>query len=112
MDLITRLLERDPAKRITAEEACNHPWLKGDTASAQPLDTLVLKGLQSFTRWPRIKRLVLKLMTHNLSELEVSTLKVCYLRIAWLFARIDYVRFDFNVSFSCVLLLCCFTDHF
>lgn len=27
-DLITKLLQRDPRKRITAQEALNHPWFR------------------------------------------------------------------------------------
>jgi serine/threonine protein kinase len=31
-DLILRLMERDPAKRITAYEMLQHPWVRGETA--------------------------------------------------------------------------------
>lgn len=35
--LVTRLLAQDPAERISAEEALEHPWLRGDSASSAPL---------------------------------------------------------------------------
>lgn len=28
MDLLKKLLAKDPANRITAQEALNHPWIK------------------------------------------------------------------------------------
>lgn len=36
-DLIRRLLTVDPATRMSAREALEHPWVQGDEAPAQPL---------------------------------------------------------------------------
>eukprot|EP00581_Thalassiosira_minuscula_P012792 CAMPEP_0183714356 /NCGR_PEP_ID=MMETSP0737-20130205/8892_1 /TAXON_ID=385413 /ORGANISM="Thalassiosira miniscula, Strain CCMP1093" /LENGTH=501 /DNA_ID=CAMNT_0025943263 /DNA_START=195 /DNA_END=1703 /DNA_ORIENTATION=+ len=36
-DLLNRLLNIDPSKRYTAEDAMEHPWVKGDTASKDSL---------------------------------------------------------------------------
>mmetsp|Transcript_4640 Transcript_4640/g.13597 ORF Transcript_4640/g.13597 Transcript_4640/m.13597 type:complete len:451 (-) Transcript_4640:204-1556(-) len=35
--LVSALLERDPSRRMSAEEALKHPWLTGDAASTRPL---------------------------------------------------------------------------
>jgi serine/threonine protein kinase len=35
--LVRALLEPDPAKRLTASELVNHPWVRGDNVSTQPL---------------------------------------------------------------------------
>lgn len=46
MDLITKLLDPDTAKRLTASEALDHPWLQGGKdVPTTPLPTDVLKGL-------------------------------------------------------------------
>jgi serine/threonine protein kinase len=37
MDLIRRLLEWDPKKRITAAEMLQHPWVRGDTAKTDKI---------------------------------------------------------------------------
>lgn len=37
VDLITRLMESDPLKRITAYEMINHSWVKGVTASSEKI---------------------------------------------------------------------------
>ncbi len=47
-DLLSRLLSSDTSKRLTAEEALNHPWLRGDTAPRTALDPLVLKAMRTF----------------------------------------------------------------
>jgi serine/threonine protein kinase len=31
MDILKKLLTFDPTKRISAEEALNHPWIKRET---------------------------------------------------------------------------------
>ncbi|KAL3789152.1 LOW QUALITY PROTEIN: hypothetical protein HJC23_012241 [Cyclotella cryptica] len=31
-DFVTRLLKTDPTKRMTAEEALDHPWLRKDAS--------------------------------------------------------------------------------
>ena len=36
-DFVARLLERDPRRRLTAEQALKHPWLSEDTAAAEAM---------------------------------------------------------------------------
>lgn len=36
-DLLSRLLDIDPRRRYTAEQAMEHPWVKGETASKDSL---------------------------------------------------------------------------
>lgn len=78
-DLITKLL-CPSAKRLTADEALNHSWLKqdGSGASTEPLDPLVLEGLTNFTGATRFRSAVLKLMVHQLSPDEMDNLKTTF----------------------------------
>lgn len=62
--------------RITAAEALNHPWLRGDTASSSPLDSLVLQGLKVFDASCTLKKIVLKVMSNRLNSDEIEALKV------------------------------------
>jgi len=75
MDLISKLLQSDPGRRLTAEETLNHPWLKGDTASTTLLDPVVINGLRTFDAQMKMKQAVLRLMIDTLSNDEIDALK-------------------------------------
>jgi calcium/calmodulin-dependent protein kinase I len=51
-DFILTLLEPDPTKRATSEEAIKHPWLKGDTAS----DHNLLPEIRAYMTRARLRR--------------------------------------------------------
>jgi calcium-dependent protein kinase len=68
-EFVSALLDRDPAKRPTAREALQHPWLKGDSqdrARGKPLDASVVQRLQRFAQNSRFKRSVLQLIAEEL----------------------------------------------
>jgi calcium-dependent protein kinase len=77
-DLISKLLQSDSAKRLTAEEALSHPWLIGNTADEAPLSHLVLSGLRTFDAQCKLKQTVLKLMGEALTDDEVENLKAAF----------------------------------
>lgn len=58
-DLISKLLCTDVAERYTAEEALNHPWLRGDTASSDPISQLVVSSLKKFNSTSKFKQALL-----------------------------------------------------
>jgi calcium-dependent protein kinase len=70
-----RMLARDPASRITTEEALRHPWLS-DTSLAQcaPLHRSISMRLRSFTRLQRLKRLLLNIVAQRLSRQQIRDL--------------------------------------
>jgi len=77
-DLITKLLNLDTAKRYTASEALEHPWLKGTTASDTLIGAEVLNSLKTFNGNNKFKAAVLNLMTDYLSPAEISQLKATF----------------------------------
>lgn len=74
-DLIVKLLSSDIAKRLTAAEALEHPWLTGKTASDKPVLSNVLSNLKNFQANCKFKAAVLNMMSTSMSEDEISVLK-------------------------------------
>lgn len=71
--LLMSLLERDPARRITAAKALEHPWLMetlagGGRGAPRPLRASVVQRLQRFATHGRLKQLVLRLLAESLLE--------------------------------------------
>ena len=73
-DLISKMLVQNAEKRITADEALNHPWLTGG-APAKKLDNAVVKRLKSFAAITKFKKLGLIAMAKTLSADELEGLK-------------------------------------
>lgn len=74
-DLIKKMLERDPKKRLTAHEVLCHPWIVDDVAPDRPLDSAVLSRLKHFSAMNRIKKMALRVIAESMSEEEIGGLK-------------------------------------
>ncbi|GAA0159771.1 non-receptor serine/threonine protein kinase [Lithospermum erythrorhizon] len=75
-DLVRRMLERDPKKRITSHEVLCHPWVQVDgVAPDKPLDEAVFDRLKQFSDMDRLKKMALRVIAENLSEEETGGLK-------------------------------------
>jgi len=80
-DLMFKLLNLDTARRITAAEALEHPWLIGTTASATPLVATVINNLATFSAGCKFKQAVLTMMTDSLTAEELQQLKKTFAAI-------------------------------
>jgi calcium-dependent protein kinase len=80
-DLISKLLTLDTAKRHTASEALEHPWLLGSTAESKPLVQSVVRNLSNFSANFKFKQSILMLMSDSLSDTELSSLKLTFRQI-------------------------------
>ncbi|CAH2070697.1 unnamed protein product [Thlaspi arvense] len=75
-DLIYRMLDRSPKKRISAHEALCHPWIVDEHAAPdKPLDPAVLSRLKQFSQMNKIKKMALRVIAERLSEEEIGGLK-------------------------------------
>ncbi|KAF9660861.1 hypothetical protein SADUNF_Sadunf19G0007700 [Salix dunnii] len=60
-DLIRKMLERNPKKRLTAHEVLCHPWIVDDRiAPDKPLDSAVLSRLKQFSAMNKLKKMALR----------------------------------------------------
>lgn len=77
-ELVSGLLEKDPAKRYTIEQALAHPWVQGDAATDTPISTNIVKSMQNFNRKNKFKKDALKLIASTLSAVEVQKLRKAF----------------------------------
>lgn len=72
-DLLRKMLHRDPDRRISANDALEHPWLsKKDAAPALPLRSSVVQRLQRFATYGKLKQLVLRIIADDIHEDTIS----------------------------------------
>ncbi|XP_051150747.1 calcium-dependent protein kinase 20-like [Andrographis paniculata] len=75
-DLVRRMLECDPRKRLTAHEVLCHPWIQVDgLAPDKPLDPAVLSRLKQFSAMNKLKKIAIRVIAERLSEEEIAGLK-------------------------------------
>ncbi|RLN35348.1 calcium-dependent protein kinase 26-like isoform X2 [Panicum miliaceum] len=75
-DLVRKMLNCDPRKRLTAHEALRHPWVCVDgVAPDKPLDPAVLTRLKQFSAMNKLKKMALRVIAENLSEDEIAGLR-------------------------------------
>ncbi|KAK9714980.1 hypothetical protein RND81_06G135200 [Saponaria officinalis] len=78
-DLVRKMLNPDPKKRITPEEVLEHPWMKeGGDASDKPIDSAVLCRMKQFRAMNKLKKLALKVIAQNMSEEEIKGFKAMF----------------------------------
>jgi len=74
-DLMARLITLDTAKRITAAEALEHPWLTGEKADNKPMMGTVLSNLNNFRYKYKFKQALLTVMSDTMTEAELTALQ-------------------------------------
>ncbi|XP_044461344.1 calcium-dependent protein kinase 1-like [Mangifera indica] len=75
-DLVRKMLDRDPRRRLTAHEVLCHPWVQIDgLAPDKPLDSAVLSRLKQFSAMNKLKKMALRVIAETLSEEEIAGLK-------------------------------------
>jgi len=81
-DFVKSLLVVDPANRLSAQQALEHPWI-ADRLQSFPaaLDTGILESVRSFSRASQFQRTVLSMMAWSLSAGDRSELRKQFLQI-------------------------------
>ncbi|KAM7272730.1 hypothetical protein ACFE04_027393 [Oxalis oulophora] len=75
-NLVRRMLEQDPKKRLTAVQVLEHPWLQNaKKASNVPLGDIVRTRLKQFSMMNRFKKKALRVIAEHLSAQEVEVIR-------------------------------------
>ncbi|KAJ0966306.1 hypothetical protein J5N97_027444 [Dioscorea zingiberensis] len=75
-DLVRKMLDPDPKRRLTAQEVLDHPWLQNaKKAPNVPLGENVRARLQQFSVMNKFKKKALRVIAEHLSTEEVAKIK-------------------------------------
>ena len=80
-ELVSGLLEKDPLKRYTLEQALCHPWVTGESAPDAPLALSLVESLRTFNAQNKFKKQALKLVASSLSAVDVAALRASFHKI-------------------------------
>ncbi|PSC68183.1 calcium-dependent kinase [Micractinium conductrix] len=75
-DCVSRMLEPNPAKRATADEILQHPWMRENgVASDKPLDNVILNRMTAFAANNKLKRQAMKVIASAMPADEIAGLR-------------------------------------
>ncbi|KAG7010274.1 Calcium-dependent protein kinase 8 [Cucurbita argyrosperma subsp. argyrosperma] len=75
-DLVRKMLDPDPKRRLTAQEVLDHPWLQNaKKAPNVPLGETVKARLKQFSVMNKLKKRALRVIAEHLSVEEVAGIK-------------------------------------
>jgi calcium-dependent protein kinase len=80
-ELIAGMLEKDPSKRYTVEQALAHPWITGDAASDKAIDRSIVNALLAFNARNKLKKAAIKLVANHLTAKDVQSMRSTFMKI-------------------------------
>lgn len=78
MDLVNKLLNKDPFARPTALEALKHPWVGSNTVSNAPVDKAVVEALNGFRSACRLKKAVAKVVGNRMTPDDIAHVEILF----------------------------------
>lgn len=91
-DLLRRMLQKDPDRRVTIVEALAHPWLTRQSLEDKPLERTVVQRLQRFATLGHLKQVVLSLIVDEViaeNSLVTSPALAMVDKVKELFSKLD-----------------------
>jgi len=73
-DFLMRLIRKDTGKRLSAKEALEHSWLKGDAAK-EDLGRELMQSLNNYTNVSKLKKVLVKMLANQMTEADHKALK-------------------------------------
>jgi calcium-dependent protein kinase len=82
IDFVRSLLTVDPAERLSAQEALNHPWIAQRHAmSTHRADPATVQALRNFSNCPLLRRCCMQVAAWSLSEKECALVEDIFLKM-------------------------------
>ncbi|XP_028116301.1 calcium-dependent protein kinase 24-like [Camellia sinensis] len=73
-DLIRKMLDKNPKRRLSAHEVLCHQWIVDDrVAPDKPLDSIVLSRLKHFSAMNKLKKMALRGVLYTISITDLSS---------------------------------------
>lgn len=74
-DCVRKMLEMDPAKRATADQILQHPWMRENgVATDKPLDNVILQRMKTFANHNKLKKEAMKVIASAMPSDEIAGL--------------------------------------
>lgn len=73
-DFILKLIMKDPKRRISAQKALQHKWLKGG-AGTEDLGRDLIESLSNYTSVSKLKKVLVRLLANQMSDSDKKALK-------------------------------------
>lgn len=80
-DFVQSLLVLDPSKRLSAQQALEHPFLASKSSRETSIDAHILDGLRKYTQASRFRRACLSMMAWSLSQEDRQNLRDKFLEM-------------------------------
>mmetsp|Transcript_39542 Transcript_39542/g.101085 ORF Transcript_39542/g.101085 Transcript_39542/m.101085 type:complete len:479 (-) Transcript_39542:266-1702(-) len=81
-NLVKKMLQPDPSKRITIKEVLKDPWLvENGLASDAPLDESVLNNIKNFANMNKLKKEAFRFIAGSLAPTQVMELQAAFKKI-------------------------------
>lgn len=74
-ELVSGLLEKNPYRRYTVDQALSHPWVSGDAAPDIPIDRSVVDSMVKWIAHNKLRREALKLVSSTLTAADLHRLR-------------------------------------
>lgn len=113
-DLVSKLLVKDPSKRLTARQSMAHPWIKlrneQNSSRRRVFNEKVIKGLASMRSDIELKRIWSFVRTRNTSIISCSEISKCFRAMDWnqdgkltianISKKLEQIGFERNVAIA------------
>jgi calcium-dependent protein kinase len=75
VDLVTKMLEKNPEKRITSKQCLNHPWilLRNQLVTPSPVKESIIKKLADFRAPKMLQKEALKFLVNNITNNNITS---------------------------------------